>query len=137
MERAYQKLRNCRKYQIDEIVSELVYEYDVIVTENLKVQEMIKKGNNSKRLRKNIIHSTFSTLLTKLKYKCEWANKTFLQVNTYYPSSQICSCCGNRDNSMKDLRKRKYRCIKCGLELDRDYNASINILNEGKRIYSV
>ena len=71
-----------------------------------------------------------------LKYKCLWLNKTFIQVNSYYPSSQICSRCGNKNEEMKDIRVRELKCSKCGLEIERDYNASINILNEGLKSYN-
>ncbi len=52
-------------------------------------------------------------------------------MDTYYPSSQICSRCGSIDKEMKNLSKRKYKCKCCGLEMDRDLNASINIGFEG------
>ena len=55
----------------------------------------------------------------------------FYQVNTYYPSSQICNRGGNKDKNIKDLSKREYKCPKCGIEVDRDINASINIMFEG------
>ena len=87
--------------------------------------------SSSKSLRKNIIHSTFSLILAKLKQKCLWENKRFIQVNTYFPSSQLCSCCGHRSKEMKDLKLREYKCSKCGNILDRDINASLNILDEG------
>ena len=48
-----------------------------------------------------------------------------------YVSSRICSLCGNRDDEYKDLNKREYKCNSCGLKMDRDLNASINIMNEG------
>ena len=87
--------------------------------------------SSSKSLRKNIIHSTFSLILTKLSQKCLWENKRFIQVNTYFPSSQLCSCCRHRNEEMKDLKLREYKCSECGNILDRDINASLNILNEG------
>ena len=62
-------------------------------------------------------------------------NKTFYQVNTYYPSSQTCCCCNNIDRSMKDINKRIYECKKCKNIIDRDLNASINIMLEGLNIY--
>ena len=52
-----------------------------------------------------------------------------------YASSRICSLCGNRDDEYKDLNKRKYKCNSCGLKMDRDLNASINIMNEGISMY--
>ena len=92
---------------------------------------MLDKKKNKKGLRKEISNATFSGFMRILEYKCKWLNKTLYQVNTYYPSSQICSRCGSRDESMKDLGKREYQCQKCGNEIERDLNASINILIEG------
>ena len=130
LERAYLRLANSRKKQAEEIVSKLLKENDYIVAENLQVNKMITESS-SKSLRKNIIHSTFSLILTKLRQKCLWENKRFIQVNTYFPSSQLCSCCRHRNEEMKDLKLREYKCSECGNILDRDINASLNILNEG------
>ena len=93
--------------------------YKLIITKEIEI------------IRKNIIHSTFSLILTKLRQKCLWENKRFIQVNTYFSSSQLCSCCGHRNKEMKDLKLREYKCSECGNILDRDINASLNILNEG------
>ena len=90
---------------------------------------MIKKAD--KFLRKNIINSTMSDIIRRLKYKCEWLNKKLIQVNRYYASSQICSSCGNKNKIMKDIKIREYKCPKCGIEIERDINASINIMYEG------
>ena len=130
LERAYLRLANSRKKQAEEIVSKLLKENDYIVAENLQVNKMITESS-SKSLRKNIIHSTFFLILTKLRQKCLWESKRFIQVNTYFPSSQLCSCCGHRNKEMKDLKLREYKCSECGNILDRDKIASLNILNEG------
>ena len=97
---------------------------------------MLEKKNNHKRLRKEITNATFSEIIRILKYKCLWLNKIFIQVSPYYPSSQICSRCRNKNEEMKEIGVRKLKCSKCGLEIERDYNASINILNEGLKSYN-
>ena len=130
LELAYLRLANSRRKQAEEIVSKLLRENDYIVAENLQVSKMITESS-LKSLRKNIVHSTFSLILTKLRQKCLWESKRFIQVNTYFPSSQLCSCCGHRNEEMKDLKLREYKCSECGNILDRDINASLNILNEG------
>ena len=130
----YRKLSNARKKMIEEIVSKVTKYNDIIIAEKLKVKEMLikkEKREQNKTLRKSIINATFGLIIRKLEEKCKMLNKTFIQVDTYYPSSQICSRCGNRNTRMKDLRKREYKCSKCGVELDRDINASINIEYEG------
>ena len=97
---------------------------------------MLEKKNNRKKLRKEITNATFSEIIRILKYKCLWLNKIFIQISPYYASSQICSRCGNKNVEMKDIRVREYQCSKCGLEIERDYNASLNILKEGLKYLS-
>ena len=113
----------------EEIVSKIIKTHDIIITERLKVQEMIAKGN--KKLRKAITNSTMSDIIRRLKYKSEWLGKEFYQVPEYYASSQICSRCGAKNKQMKDIKKREYECSECGLVIERDLNASINIMSEG------
>ena len=136
LEEVYRKLKNARKKTVEKIVSNITKSHDIIIAENLQVKKMLEKKENHKSLRKEITNATFSEIIRILKYKCLWLNKTFIQVNSYYPSSQICSRCGNKNDVMKDLRIREYHCSKCGLEIERDYNASINILNEGLKSYN-
>ena len=136
LEEVYRKLKNARKKTVEKIVSNITQNHDIIIAENFQVKKMLVHKNNHKNLRKEISNATFSEIIRILKYKCSWLNKIFIQVNLYYPSSQICSRCGNKDTVMKDLRIREYRCSKCGLEIERDYNASINILNEGLKCYN-
>ena len=125
----YRKLQNARRKTNEEIVSKIIKTHDVIIAESLKVKEMIEKGN--KTLRKAIVNSTLADIIRRLKYKCEWLGKVFYQVPEYYASSQICSRCGTKNTQMKDINIRKYECAKCGLIMERDLNASINIMSEG------
>ena len=136
LEEVYRKLKNARKKTVEAIVSNITRNHDIIIAENLQVKKMLDKKNNHKRLRKEITNATFSEIIRILKYKCLWLNKIFIQISPYYASSQVCSRCGNKDEIMKDLRIREYHCSKCGLEIERDYNASINILNEGLKCYN-
>ncbi len=131
IEEVYRKLKNARKKTVEEIVKQVTMNHDIIITENLQVKKMLEKKNCHKKLRKEITNATFSEIIRILKYKCTWLNKIFIQVNPYYASSQICSRCGNRNEEMKDIRVRELKCSKCGLEIERDYNASLNILKEG------
>ena len=116
IEEVYRKLKNARKKTVEKIVSNITQNHDIIIAENFQVKKMLVHKNNHKKLRKEITNATFSEIIRILKYKSLWLNKIFIQVSPYYPSSQICS--------------------KCGLEIERDYNASINILNEGLRCYN-
>ncbi len=129
LEETYRKLKNARIKTNEEIVSKIVKENDIIISEDLSVKTMIKEAD--KHVRKFISNSTMGDIIRRLKYKCLWLGKKFYQVNRYYASSQICSRCNHKDIEMKDLSKRKYKCSNCGLEIDRDVNASINIMVEG------
>ena len=133
LERYYEKMRNARKYYTNLITSKLVKENDIIVCETLKVKEMIEEGKN--HLSKRIANSSLGEIIRKLEYKCLWENKKLIKIDTYYPSSQVCSICGNRKKELKDLRIRSFVCEECKNEMDRDINASINILMEGIKKY--
>ena len=133
LEEAYRKLQNARRKTNEEIVSKIIKDNDIIVTEDLSINDMIEQAD--KTLKKNILNSTMSDIIRRLKYKCKWLNKKLVQVNRYYASSKICSRCGNKNEEMKDLRIREYKCPKCGIEIERDLNASLNIMYEGMISY--
>ena len=101
-----------------------------ITIENLKVSNMMK----NKHLSKAIQEQNFYTIRTKLINKCKERNIELRIVDTFYPSSKTCSCCGSIKKDLK-LNDRIYKCCNCGLEIDRDYNASINL--EKAKIYKV
>ena len=130
----YSKLANSRKYYTHKITKDITCEYDIITCEKLKTNEMIINGKEN-RLSSKIQDATFSEILRQLSYKSKYKGKEFYQINTYYPSSQICCRCLNRNSEYKDLTKREYQCIKCGQEIDRDLNASINIMFQGLKLY--
>ena len=130
----HSKLANARKFYTHKITKDITDEYDIITCEKLKTKEMITKGKENK-LSSKINDATFSEIIRQLQYKSKYKGKEFYQINTYYPSSQICSRCDNQDKRYKDLTRREYKCTKCGEELDRDLNASINIMFEGLKLY--
>ena len=127
----YRKLKNARKYYLHNITKKITDEYDIITCEKLNTKHMIEE----KLLSKNITDATFSEILRQLEYKSKYKNKYFYKIDTYYPSSRICNHCNNIDNKYKDLSKREYKCSVCGNKLDRDLNASINIMSEGIKLY--
>ena len=130
IERVNLKIRNIRKFYTHLITKEITNDYDLIVTENLDTKGMIEKSSN-KLLTKRIINSTFSEIIRQLKYKSKWKNKKLIQIEKYYASSQICHRCDYQNKEVKDLSIRDWVCPKCGIENDRDINASINILWKG------
>ena len=130
----YSKLVNARKYYTHKITKDITDEYDIITCEKLFTKKMITKGKDNK-LSKKISDATFSEVLRQLEYKTRFKGKIFNQIDTYYPSSQVCSKCNNQDKKYKDLKERTYKCSKCNQEIDRDFNASINIMFEGLKLY--
>ena len=91
--------------------------------------------NKEKHLSKNISDATFSEILRQLEYKTKENGKYFYKIDPYYPSSQTCSVCDNIDKKYKDIKERTYICNCCQNTLDRDLNASINIMFEGLKLY--
>ena len=130
----YSKLANARKYYTHKITKKITDNYDIITCEKLTTKEMIIKGKTTK-LSSKITDATFSEIIRQLLYKSKFKGKKFYQVSTYYPSSQICNRCNNQDRKYKDLTEREYNCPKCGEKIDRDLNASINIMFEGLKLY--
>ena len=104
--RLYQKLKNRRKYYIHEITNKITKENNIIVTETLKVKAMIHEG--VKKLRKGIVNASLRELERQLEYKTKWKSKTLIKINTYYPSSQICSSCGPHTAYLAICRGRIY-----------------------------
>lgn len=130
----YSKLANARKFYTHKITKDITDEYDIITCEQLKTKEMIIKGKDNK-LSSKINDATFSEIIRQFQYKARYKGKVFYQINTYYPSSQICSRCSAQDKRYKDLTRREYKCLKCNQEIDRDLNASINIMFEGLKLH--
>ena len=101
-----------------------------ITIEDLKVSNMIK----NRHLSKAIQEQNFYSIRTKLINKCKERNIELRVVDTFYPSSKTCSNCGTVKGTLK-LSERIYKCECCGLEIDRDYNASINL--EKAQVYKI
>ena len=131
IQRLYQKIRNARKHMIHDITNKLIKENDIIVTENLDVRSMQKNHYIAKGLNENPI----SEIIRMLKYKANWNNKKLIQIDRYYASSQICSICDYQNKEIKNLSIRKWECPVCHTKHERDYNASVNIMSRGLKIY--
>ena len=127
----HSKLKNARNYYLHNITKKITDEYDIITCENLKVQKMLSNRDLSKK----ISDASFYEIIRQLEYKSRFKGKLFYQIDTYYPSSQECSVCGNIDKKYKNLTEREYKCSKCHNIMDRDLNASINIMFEGLKLY--
>lgn len=129
----HKKITNCRIDFLQKLSTQLICNYDIISMEDLASGNMMKNH----KLAKSIADASFFEFNRELEYKARWNYKLISRVDRFYPSSQLCSHCGNQSNQTKDLSVRTYICKECGLEIDRDYNASINILNEGLRILEI
>lgn len=131
--KVYEYVTNQRRDKLNKVSTKLVKIYDVICLEDLQVKNMVKNH----KLAQNIADVSWSEFVRKLSYKAEWHGKTLVKIDKFYPSSQLCSHCGYRSDVTKDLRVRIWTCPECHTQHDRDINAAINILNEGKRILSI
>lgn len=122
----YWKLEQCRKHYINNITTKIVNNYDIIVCESLDINNMLK-GNISKK----ILNASFNEIIKQLKYKCQSKGKYFYQTDNYFKSTQTCSVCGTINEIYKNINYRLFTCKNCGNTMDRDLNASINIMFEG------
>lgn len=127
-------ITNQRKDFLQKLTTTIISTYDVIAIEDLDVKSM--KETDSKIRNKRVGDVSWSEFRRMLTYKSQWYGKELSVIDRYYPSSQICHVCGNRDGK-KSEDIRNWICPHCNSELDRDINAAINILNEGLRLLSV
>ena len=127
-------IANQRNDFLQKLTTIIVNNYDVIAIEDLNVKEM--KETDLKIRNKRVGDVSWSDFRRMLTYKSQWYGKELSVIDRYYPSSQICHVCGHRDGK-KSEDIRNWICPHCHSELDRDINASINILNEGLRLLNV
>ena len=121
----HRKLANIRQNHLHQTTTEIVKtKPSRIVMESLNVSGMMK----NKHLSKAIQQQKFYEFKRQIEYKSKLNGIEFIQVDKFYPSSKTCSCCGNIKKDLK-LSDRMYKCDVCGLVIDRDYNASINLAN--------
>jgi putative transposase len=122
VQKLHSKIANKKKDYIHKMTTEIVKALpSAIVVEDLNVSGMMK----NKKLSKHIHRANFYMILEQLKYKCEWHGIEFIKADRFYPSSKKCSSCGNIKHDLR-LKDRLYKCV-CGLEIDRDLNASLNL----------
>ncbi|HOR90365.1 MAG TPA: transposase [Clostridia bacterium] len=124
LNKLYSRITNIRKDYLHKLTSSLVANADYFCLEDLNVQGMMQNH----RLAKSLSDVSFYEFKRQLEYKAAYNDKQIIQVDRFYPSSKMCSKCGNikTDLSLKD---RVYYCQTCGTIIDRDYNASLNMLS--------
>lgn len=126
----YGKIANQRKDYLHKESRLLANFYDIICVEDINMKNLANKGFGNGKATNDNGYGMFRSFL---QYKLEDQGKLLIKVDKFYSSSQICSNCGHKQKMPLDVRT--YNCPKCGLELDRDFNAAINIRNEGLRIF--
>ena len=120
----HEKIGNQRKDFLHKVSTQLINENQVIVIEDLKVKNLMQNHN----LAKAISEVSWFEFRRMLEYKAEWYGRELIIAPSNYASSQLCSNCGNKSSQTKDLACRTYICPVCGMTMDRDINASKNLL---------
>lgn len=127
----YQKIKHQRLDNLHKVSHEIVKNHDYIVIETLKIKNLMQ----NKKLSKSIADVGWAMFLNMLKYKSERYGKELIQIDQWFPSSQICSYCHQNDGK-KTLSVREWTCTHCHTKHDRDINAAINIKNKGLALIS-
>jgi putative transposase len=127
----HKKITNSRLDNLHKVSTELIKKYDTIILEDLNIKGMVKNH----KLAKHIADASWSKFIELLTYKAEWNDKQIVKIDRFFPSSKTCNCCGYINQNLK-LSMREWTCLSCHTKLDRDLNASKNILKEGYKIIS-
>ena len=126
--RIHRKIRCVKMDAVHKFTSRIAKNHGVVCCENLCVSGM---GKSARSIRKAVHNSCMGELRMLLMYKA----RHYVERDRFYPSSKRCSKCGHVKDEL-GLSERTYRCESCGNVLDRDYNAAINIRDEGVRIFT-
>lgn len=128
----HRHVANQRKDYLQKESTAIAKQYSCVCVENLNMRAMANKGFGNG---KATLDNGYGMFLNMLEYKLEENGGRLVKVDKYYASSQICHYCGNRNPKIKDLSIRKWDCPHCGKKnIDRDYNAALNIKKEGLRL---
>jgi putative transposase len=127
----HKKITNSRMDNLHKVSTQLVKKYDTIFLEDLNIKGMVKNH----KLSKHISDMGWGKFITMLEYKANWNDKQIIKIDRFFPSSKQCSCCGYINQDL-DLNTREWTCPSCKTKLDRDLNASKNILKEGIKTLS-
>ena len=120
----HRRLSNIRSNHIHQTTNKIVKNKPSrVVMETLNIKGMMKNRHLSKAISEQCLYD----FKVKMQYKCEFYGIEFVEADRWYPSSKTCSCCGTIKKDLK-LSDRIYKC-SCGLTIDRDLNASINLAN--------
>ena len=121
---AQRRVANIRRDFTQKVTTILTTHYGQIALEDLNVKGMVRNH----RLAQAVSDVAFGELGSHIEYKSRYNGVAVKRADRFYPSSKTCSVCGNVKQDLK-LKDRTYRCDKCGAVIDRDYNASLNLLS--------
>lgn len=127
--RIHTHIANQRRDNLHKRSTEIANQYDIVCVETLNMTSI---GNKRGKHGKSTYDNGYGMFLNMLEYKLKKRGKVLVRVDKWFPSSQTCSGCGVKHPEMKNLSNRIMTCA-CGLVLDRDQNAAINILREGQK----
>lgn len=133
--KCYKKIDNQRRNFIHRITSEIVHNFDIICIEDLDLRGLREKGKKhyfGKGCMRAYDDACLSEFYRQLEYKCRFYQNKLVKVPTYFPSSQICSCCGYQNPELSNPKIKIWQCPSCHKWHERDVNAAINIEKYGK-----
>ncbi len=128
LSRAYEKVANRRADFAHKFSTSVVNEKSTIACETLNL-----KGMSKTKLAKSVSDAAHRETFRQIEYKARWRNRNFVYIDRWFPSSQLCSNCGHRNQELS-LPDRFWTCPACGVRHDRDHNAAKNVRDEGIRI---
>lgn len=131
LSRFHERVANRRKDYTHKFTTRIVRENQTVCVEDLNVKGM----ESNHHLAKSVVSASFGEIVRQLEYKCKWHGREFVKVGRWFPSSKTCNTCGHKYSELT-LKDREWVCPNCGAVIDRDYNAALNIRDEGMRILS-
>lgn len=126
----YERITNLKNDFLHKLSTRLIKETSIICIEDLAIKNMAKNH----KLAYSIMDASWSKFVDMLQYKAEWHDRVVQKVSRFYPSSQTCNYCGYINSKVKNLEVRDWDCLKCNAHHLRDWNAALNIRDEGLRL---
>jgi putative transposase len=125
LSKVHEKLKNQRNDFLNKLSYELAEKFDVIVVEDINMQNLSKCLKNGK----SVYDIAFGTLRNMLEYKLIERGKILVKAPKYFPSTQLCSVCGYKNETLKNMSIREYFCPNCGTFHNRDKNSCANLID--------
>ncbi|HUD01354.1 MAG TPA: transposase [Rhabdochlamydiaceae bacterium] len=130
LSKKHAEVKNLRTNFVQQLSTQMIKNHDIFCIESLDISNLLQKS--TRRLARAISDAGWRSFLHCLKYKTEQCGKHLVEAGKYFPSSQICSSCGNRKEM--PLNQREYHCQNCGLRIGRDYNSAIDLKAAGMSV---